>query len=194
VAESEWAKLTPDMTVARAEVNISERGVNPSEHGYVRSDATIHFPLYVSPPQMWEQPAQSAEPWKVKPQDPPTEAELRTALRTAIAEHEAREQELSATLEAHARAEDHRARCQRRLAKFATLDRDLAEATTRALRAGDDPDAVRNGFSDRLSERASALAEAHAAEMAAGTLLREMAEASEDAGTAARKVDTAIAK
>jgi hypothetical protein len=70
---------------------------------------------------------------------------------------------LKAAESTYQRAEAHRKTCQRRTAEFVALDHELSTAMVDTLRRGGDPEAVREGFSSRLSERATAVVEGNAA-------------------------------
>jgi hypothetical protein len=179
--------LDPSMTVARAGVSVTERGIMPSPHSHVRSDAQLHVPLY-------DPRSIAATSWKPQPAPPPpTETELREALAKAIEEHRAREEQLQAAEAAHARGQDHRRRAQAKMAEFLSLDAEVTASTKSALLAGADPK-LSEALAEKINARARAIVEATAAETVLSELLADLARCSEAAGTASRALDIAACK
>jgi hypothetical protein len=127
---------------------------------------------------------------------PPTEQELRVELQEAIAALKAAEEALSRSQSTHERAEHHRDKCSRRLAKYATLDAEVVEHKVLALRCDvgridiDPPGGLRR----RIADRDLARTDLTTAESVAQVLLAEMAQASAAAGDAAKAVRAAFAR
>jgi hypothetical protein len=174
------ANLDPSMRIARAEINVVERGVTPS--GYVRADPGLHHALTAYPRQPWIAPQAPR---------PASEQEMRQELEAALEARSAAEQVLSRASQAFSRAEHHRQKAEARLATFYGLDDRLTAHALDMARCTQGIDEVLpEALAQRITERAAAEV-THRACCDASTLLRrEMAEASKAMGDASTHVDT----
>jgi hypothetical protein len=172
--------------IARAEIN----RVGAGWDGPTRAEAVAPLALPLTVPGGL--PEAVAPP----PPPPPTEAELRERLSLARAFKHAATETLKRAEAAHQRAEVHRENCARSLANYAHLDAAIAEHTIQALRC--DAGRLDPSLSDEaevaLAERDSLRAQLTAADTALSTFRRELAEASQRAGDAARDADRAAVK
>jgi hypothetical protein len=182
MAENEMARLSPSMPLAQASVNVVNLGVVPGSAQFVRADPVTYHPLG------YRQPWQKPNP----PPVPPTEDEIRGRLAQAIERQQAADAAVERAVEAHKRAQAHHEKAQRQAAEFNRLDGEISNSTIEALREGSDPNTVRERFADKLTERASVMAELHAAQTAMMTLASEMGSTSARAAQAAREVDAGV--
>jgi hypothetical protein len=169
-----------------AEVNLVYREgfARPKLHQAERRDTALNYalPSAAWPPSAWPLETEAPAP-------PPSEETLRDLLADALHLQQLADEALRRAERAHERAEEHKQVCQRRVAESATLERELSEATTTALRDGTDADAAREPFAPRLAARADAQADAVSAESAVATLRAERSTAASAAGAAAKEVN-----
>jgi hypothetical protein len=169
--------------VDRAELRVRSQGpfAAAAAHRFTRADTTLHHAL--------QQPTGAPETVPTPPPPPPGEAYLREQLGLAVAA-------LTGAIEAqrqaeatHRRAEQHREQCRQRLTGFGDLDGEMNTALAESLRAGADPETVREAFGGKLSERARAVVDLTAAETVTATLKTEQVTATERATKAADAVN-----
>jgi hypothetical protein len=170
MAESEFAKLTPEAGVDRVGAPDDRRGDRRINE---RNDGRSYFPLNLVSPA--EHPP-APEPPPPEPVEPPTEAERREALRVAVEVHKAAQAALEAAQQAHAKAKEHRAACAAELKAFDGLRAEMNAATLDSLRGAEGrPDL--SGFAGKIAERVLAEAALAASETACLKLYNEEAEA-----------------
>jgi hypothetical protein len=178
VAESRFLKLDPSHGLDRVGGRL-DRG--PDRTVADRNDPVIHHHL---------------EPVVIPPSEPappaPTGEVLRDRLRAAIDAQAAADAVVASAEAACQRAADHREACNVRLASFADLDADFADAVTEALRSDGRPGGdVADLFRERIAARTVAETEARAAGAACARLLDERTAAEAAAMQARRAVERA---
>jgi hypothetical protein len=126
------------------------------------------------------------------PPVPPTEQELRTALKLAIEAQQAANVRLASAMEASERGKRKLANVAVRASDFQDVEKAIVEATVAAMRAGDEAE-VPQALLDQRKARDLAMADRYAAEAALAILTADLAQAQADATQAKRATDGAIA-
>jgi hypothetical protein len=127
------------------------------------------------------------------PPSPPDEQTLRTQLQVANEHREDLAAKLRAAEETLSRAQRHVEHCRQALARFASLDERVTQATMAQLRSDGSvelPDELRQAMRDRDMARVDVAASERAAE----AFLRERAQLSSQHGDAVRAADALINK
>ncbi len=183
MAESSFARLNSQSTVARAGVNTGPPPFNDPSRTE-RADAVIHHPFY--------QPGTFDRGYEPPAAPLLSEDEKRARLRAALAAQTAADTALASAERTYARAREHLQRCQDAVQAFASIDEDAAAETVRQLCDGDLARVeLPPAMQARLTARDLAHAECIAAEAANKHLTRTLAVAREAVTRAASDVRTA---
>jgi hypothetical protein len=173
------ANLDPRTALARAEV----RHVGPGWDLPSRAASGVNI-AFDTPPG--PQPSSPSAPQ-------PTEAELRDRLREAVERQSKAADAAEKAHTAHERAMVHVAKCRQALAGHIALDQEIAEHTLASLKEDVDPK-LPDDLAAKLIARDRAKTDLLAAEGALAALTRELAQASQTAGDAAKEVDILVTK